>query len=332
MNNTVNQKSEILFLYESTYSIPNGDPFTGEQRYDEETKKILVSDVRIKRFIRNHLEEVEKEPIYVSDKTGAGKTDAKNVLSWIAQNRNPKKKTDIGEILKEQIDVRLFGGISTLGDKVELTKLDKEGKEVKNKEGKTVKQKYTNGHVQFTGPVQFALLNPSLNEVNLRMHQNTTHFTSKAENTQGSIGTTTIVPYGIIQIHGWVNPRSAEKTGLTNEDVHKMYKSLWESVNDINTRTKSNQNSTLLLEIIYEQQHYKVYGVDRLIKIIPKEGKNSEQIRSIEDYDLDLSELLALKDNPKIKEIRFYTDIDDVKDKFADEDKFTSIEFYPQNK
>lgn len=33
------RKSEILFLYESTYSIPNGDPFTGEQRYDDETKK-----------------------------------------------------------------------------------------------------------------------------------------------------------------------------------------------------------------------------------------------------------------------------------------------------
>ena len=54
-NETALQKSEIIFLYESTYSIPNGDPFTGEQRYDEETKKILVSDVRIKRFIRDYL-------------------------------------------------------------------------------------------------------------------------------------------------------------------------------------------------------------------------------------------------------------------------------------
>ena len=43
---TIQSKSEVLFLYESTYSIPNGDPFTGEQRYDEETKRILVSDVR----------------------------------------------------------------------------------------------------------------------------------------------------------------------------------------------------------------------------------------------------------------------------------------------
>ena len=52
------KKSEILFLYETSYNIPNGDPFTGEQRYDEETKKILVSDVRIKRFIRTYLEDI----------------------------------------------------------------------------------------------------------------------------------------------------------------------------------------------------------------------------------------------------------------------------------
>ena len=36
------KKSEILFLYETSYNIPNGDPFTGEQRYDDETKKSLL--------------------------------------------------------------------------------------------------------------------------------------------------------------------------------------------------------------------------------------------------------------------------------------------------
>ena len=109
------KKSEILFLYETSYNIPNGDPFTGEQRYDEESKKILVSDVRMKRYVRTYFEE-KGLPIYVSEKTGAGKTDSKGVLTWIAQNRNEKKLTNIGDILKEQIDVRLFGGISTLKD------------------------------------------------------------------------------------------------------------------------------------------------------------------------------------------------------------------------
>ncbi|MDZ4712651.1 MAG: type I CRISPR-associated protein Cas7, partial [bacterium] len=62
--NALLKKSELLFLYESTYSMPNGDPFTGEQRYDEETKKALVSDVRIKRFIRDFLINQGKE-VYV---------------------------------------------------------------------------------------------------------------------------------------------------------------------------------------------------------------------------------------------------------------------------
>src|SRR5437868_14573387 len=60
-------KSEILFLYESSYSVPNGDPFTSEQRYDEETGKVLVSDVRIKRFIRDYFDERGKL-VYVIDR------------------------------------------------------------------------------------------------------------------------------------------------------------------------------------------------------------------------------------------------------------------------
>ncbi len=322
MSNIIKNKSEVLFFYESLYSIPNGDPFTGEQRYDEETKKILVSDVRIKRFIRDYLEGIENETIYVSDKTGAGKTDAKNVLAWLAFNKFPDKD-DIGEILKSLIDVRLFGGISTLGDSVELDKVDAAGNKVKG-----AKKKFKNGHVQFTGPVQFALLNPSLNEVNMRMHQNTTHFTSKADNTQGSIGTTTVVPYGLVQVHGWVNPRSAQETGLTLGDKEKMFKALWESVNNVNTRTKSNQNSTLLIEIVYQEPYYKIYGADRLVTITLKDGKTGEQIRSMEDYDFDFTRLLALQKNNKISEIRYYTDIDDIKNKFSNLGKFKLIDFY----
>ena len=67
----INHKSEILFLYETTYNIPNGDPFTGEQRYDEETKKILVSDVRMKRYVRDYLASHGKEIYVIGDKTHA---------------------------------------------------------------------------------------------------------------------------------------------------------------------------------------------------------------------------------------------------------------------
>ncbi|OFY26010.1 MAG: type I-B CRISPR-associated protein Cas7/Csh2 [Bacteroidetes bacterium RIFOXYA12_FULL_35_11] len=308
------KKAEILFLYETSYNIPNGDPFTGEQRYDEETKKILVSDVRMKRYIRTYFEE-KGLPIYVSEKTGAGKSDSKGVLTWIAENRNPNKLLDIAELLKEQIDVKLFGGISTLGDDAKKIKVD--GKEMKN------------GHTQFTGPVQFALLNPSLNEVNLRMHQNTTHFTSKAENTQGSIGTTTLVPYSLMQIHGWVNPKVAEKTGLSPADLKLMYEGLWYGTSgdgSSHSRSKVGQNSVLLLEIEYAKTNQKIYGVDRLIKLEPKDEKKGEQLRSMDDYNLDFSKLVEAASSEKIEKIKFYTEIESIKSKLSGNSKFEAIE------
>ena len=300
------KKSEILFLYETSYNIPNGDPFTGEQRYDEETKKILVSDVRIKRFIRTYLEDIEGEHIYVSENTGAGKTDSKGVLTWIAQNWNTNQKTDIAEIMKELIDVRLFGGISTL-----------------DKNMKVGKQEFVNGHVQVTGPVQFAALNPSLNRVNLRMHQNTSHFTSKDDKAQGAISTTTLVPYSVVQIHGWINPTVAKNTDLKEDDLQKMFKALWYGTGGEGSsfsRSKVGQNSLLLLVIDYKQDFDKVYGVDRTIKLEPnEEGMKDEQIRSMDDYTLDFSKLKELAKNDKIEKVRFYTEVDEIKNKLNGE-------------
>jgi CRISPR-associated protein Csh2 len=300
--NTISEKSEILFLYESTFSVPNGDPFTGEQRYDEETKKILVSDVRIKRFIRDFFLTYSKEEIFVwndqssveGKESGAAarvksmKKEYKDDHSLLKKDKDGKstKELDTLKLLKKCIDVRLFGGISTEeGDAVNLT-----------------------------GAVQFALLNPSFNEVDLRLHQNTSHFVSKGGNKQGAIGTTTVVPYAVLQIHGWINPKSGQKTDLTDMDVKKMQYALWNSINDANTRTKNNQNSILLLQIVYSYEYGKVYGVDRLIKINPKDNKRGEQLRSIEDYEFDFTKLIEATKSDKIKEVRFYTEIKAIKD------------------
>ena len=219
----ISEKSEILFLYEGKNNEPNGDPFTGEQRYDDETKKILVSDVRIKRYIRDFIDEYDSAKIeQVDDKKDAIikngeliylKLDRSNVskdgnesgssarmatLKKLFPELGKKKKTT--DILKKCIDVRLFGGISTEGS----------------------------DSVNITGAVQFALLNPSLNQVIMKPHQNTTTFPSKmkkasGDDQRGSIGTKTLVPYSINQIHGWINPKSAEKTSATDFDLEKMF-------------------------------------------------------------------------------------------------------------
>jgi len=305
-NNVIKDKSELLFLYESSYSMPNGDPFTGEQRYDEETKKILVSDVRIKRFIRDFLEG-QGQNIYVSDKTGAGKTSAAGVIKYLFEKSFKCEITDVEQLLKKCIDVRLFGGIATLKDAESKVKIEKK------------EYKLENAHTQFTGPVQFSLLNPSLNKVNMRIHQNTTHFTSSEDKKQGSIGTTTLVPYSLIQIHGWINPLSAIETEMTTDDEATMIKALWHSVNGINTRTK-HSDSVFVVQVIYANNYDKIYGIDRLIEIKAKdEQKTEEAFRSRDDFNIDFSKFSEKVKSEKVKEIRYYTEINELDKQFRKE-------------
>jgi CRISPR-associated protein Csh2 len=297
------KKSEVLFLYQSTYSIPNGDPFTGEQRYDDETKKILVSDVRIKRFIRDYLDQQGEEIYVVPDKgeslvaegeskkkgeAGAAlrinalKTKYKSSLDW-----KKAKSSDVLDLLSQCLDVRLFGGICT-------------------KEGAAV---------NLTGPVQFALLNPSLNKVDMRMHQNTSVFVSNEANKQGSIGTTTVVPYSLIQIHGWINPYSALDTNLSDEDIQKMFKALWNSINNANTRSKSNQDSLLLLQVVYSDPTRKVYDLANKIKI--ETEKQDEALRGREDYKINFNALKELVSSGLIESVNYFTEDPQIEAEFS---------------
>lgn len=299
------KKSEILFLYETKWNIPNGDPFTGEQRYDEESRRILVSDVRIKRYVRDYfIETIENTNknnfVYMQKTKGKGsenrikeisneiqKKEVKkndnsiNEISNEAQetemNTNKRKSTDVKkeslDILKKCIDVRLFGGIST-------------------KDGDTA---------QLTGPIQFSLLNASLNEVNLKTHQNTSVFSSKDGKNQGAIGTTSIVPYSIIQIHGWVNPKVAEKSELTTDDLNLFFNALWNGISGEGSsfsRSKIGQSPLLILEFIY------------------KENKKYNNIENIISFDETNESKLVFTNNitinntikESIEEIKYYTD------------------------
>lgn len=313
----ITEKSELLFLYESKYSIPNGDPFTGEQRYDEETKKVLISDVRIKRFIRDYFVQLIESgvkpewDVYVinsdkitqkADESGssvrinalASKEKYKEFKDVLTANKNKRQEEKALQLIKQCIDVRLFGGIST-------------------KEGAAV---------NLTGPVQFALLNPSLNSVDLRIHQNTSVFSSSAEKSRGAIGTTTVVPFALCQIHGWINPFSAKLSGLVDEDVTEMLKALWNSVNNANTRSKSNQSSLLLLQIVYKNPTDKLYGIDKLVQLNETNAdgtlrKRDEELRDLDDCPFDFSRLSDALQSPKVAEIRYYTEIPEIETQLA---------------
>ncbi len=96
----INSNSEILFLYDAQMCNPNGDMDNeNKPRMDYDTYTNLVSDVRLKRYIRDYFEDIKKLEIFISNK-------AKD-----AKERNAQIKK-IGKDHSDLIDVRLFGAVT----------------------------------------------------------------------------------------------------------------------------------------------------------------------------------------------------------------------------
>lgn len=102
----INNNSEILFLYDAQMCNPNGDMDNeNKPRMDYDTYTNLVSDVRIKRYIRDYLETIKEKPIFIT----ASAKDAKDRNKQIKDEK--LQHTDL-------IDVRMFGAVTAEEDRV----------------------------------------------------------------------------------------------------------------------------------------------------------------------------------------------------------------------
>jgi CRISPR-associated protein Csh2 len=103
-----------------------------------------------------------------------------------------------------------------------------------------------------------------------------------------------------------------------------MFKALWVSINNANTRSKSNQNSLLLVQIVYSDANKKLYGIDRLIQLNAE--KQDEQIRSNDDYALDFSKLKEAVESTNVSRVNFYTENEKIKADLQTAEKFNFTE------
>lgn len=261
----IKNRQEILFLYDVTDANPNGDPLDeNKPRIDEETGINIVTDVRLKRTIRDYLfsykgyDGSNGKDIFVreleSEKVSGGIKDGK------ARARDFKENLD--EILDKAIDIRLFGGVIPL-DKASIT---------------------------FTGPVQFNM-GRSLNKVNLKHIKGTGAFASEDGKAQKTFREEYIIPYSLIGFHGIVNENAAKETKLTDEDVDLMDEALWYGTKNLITRSKMGHMPRLMLRVVYKaEQNFFIGDLQNKIEIvfdIPE-----EKLRTIKDFSIKLDELV----------------------------------------
>ncbi len=295
------KNSEILYLYDCKLCNPNGDPDDeNKPRMDYETGRNLVSDVRLKRYIRDYLQLIG-ETIFVFNPDGF-LDNAKTRMATILGIKNDKKisidEVKAKELLGKTIDIRLFGAVIP---------------------DVTVKKGKKKINLTFTGPVQFNW-GYSLNEISiLESNSITSHFqTGKQseeekgmEKSAGAIGKDYRLYYSLIAFYGIVSGTRAEKTLFSYKDIKLLDESLVKAIPlTATTRSKNNQMPRLILRVEYKDKETFLGDLRRFVKLEPKEGVKEDAIRDITDFVLNTDALVDLlaKNKDSIEKIYLYQD------------------------
>ena len=283
MSIIIDQRSEILFLYDIENANPNGDPLNENRpRFDTEDSTILVTDVRLKRTIRDYWYEYK----------GFNGTKGKDVFvretkyndgdkEYIKDGKRRAKDFDeqVETILNTCIDIRVFGGVIPLG----------------------------NSSITRIGPVQFQM-GRSLNKSEIIEEQGTGAFASGDKKAQATFRTEYKIPYAVIGFNGIINEKTAKYSLMNEEDKELLTEGIWEGTKALISRSKFGQTPLLLLVIDYSEPFY-IGSLRQRIKLDTGE-MNEMQIRNVKDYKIDVTELLdELKTNKdKIAGIEFKAD------------------------
>jgi CRISPR-associated protein Csh2 len=301
MPDIIKNRSEILFIYDITDANPNGDVDENKPRIDEETGFNIVTDVRLKRTIRDYLHRFKKQEIFVREieyepgKIQDAKLRAEDFL-WDKSNKKvsksdfekelkKQKPTDLLQKMKEIIeqnskatciDIRMFGVTMPI-------EWDEKNK----------------SSITYTGPVQFKM-GRSLHKVGEpKFIKGTGAFASGKEAGQKTFREEYILPYSLISFYGIINENAAKDTGLTGDDVELLLDGIWNGTKNLITRSKIGQIPRLLLQVIYKEENYHIGELDHRVKLISE--KRDEEIRRIEEIKLDLTQLANVLEQNKNK-------------------------------
>ena len=303
------KRREYLFLYDVKNANPNGDPLDeNKPRMDEESGRVLVTDVRLKRVIRDTLEELG-ECVFLSKERVLKEDGTLKKRDELLKEFGNNIREAVKNVLNRCIDVRLFGATFAVESK---KKKEKSKKKEENSSEQPKDEKEAN-NISLTGPVQFNF-GYTLHRVESKLIKGTTILPSKEDKKQGTFTEMWIIPYGLIVFYGVANQFAAKDTGLTEEDLNKMAKAMWlgtKASTDVLSHSKMGHSPRLLIEVIYKEGVKTQMGeLDALVRVEVKGDKTEEEIRDIEDIVVDLSRLQKRVERykDKIEKVRYAID------------------------
>lgn len=242
----ITHRYEFVYLFDVTNGNPNGDPDAGNlPRLDPETNHGLVTDVALKRKIRNFValdkDDAPGYALYMKEKAILNQQHQK---AWEARDIPPDAKDAYKKLPKDEakareitawmcsnfFDVRTFGAVMTTGVNA--------------------------GQVR--GPVQLAFassVEPVLPlEISITRMAVTTEKEAEAQSGDNrTMGRKHILPYGLYRAHGFVSAKLAERTGFSDEDLQLLWRALINMFEHDRSAARGEMAARKL--IVFEHEH-----------------------------------------------------------------------------
>lgn len=279
-------KIDFILLFDALDANPNGDPDSGNMpRLDVETNMGLVTDVCLKRKIRNYVAltrgNMPPYEIYVKEKAILEKQHER---AYLALGLDPKKAEP--EQTKEWMcqnfyDIRTFGAVMSL--------------------------KINCGQVR--GPVQLSFgrsVSPitQMDHTLTRCAVATEKESIKQEGGNKTMGMKTTIPYGLYMVKGTINPYLAEQTGFGGEDLSLLKEALV-NLFEFDASAARPAGSMTMRRIIFFN-HDKELGsapAHKLYEALDVKLKPGVEFpRSIKDYEIEL-QTAALPEGVSVEEL-----------------------------
>lgn len=284
MSEPIKNRYDFVILFDVENGNPNGDPDAGNMpRVDPETGCGLVTDVCLKRKIRNYVEMAKEGEagcrIYIKDQVPLNRSDAE-ALDYLGINGDLKaaKKDDpeidrkIRDFMCQNFyDIRTFGAVMTT----------------------FVKGALNCGQVR--GPVQLSFarsIDPVVpQEITITRVAITTE--ADAENKGTEMGRKYIVPYGLYRAEGYVSANLARKvTGFSEDDLQL----LWQAILNMFENDHSAARGKMAVRELIVFKHDSELGnapAYKLFESVQVKRKSDVEVpRSYHDYEVTVSDEL----------------------------------------
>lgn len=284
MSEPIRNRYDFVILFDVENGNPNGDPDAGNMpRVDPETGYGLVTDVCLKRKIRNYVETLKEDApgyrIYIKDGVPLNRSDNEAVaaLGIDGDLKAAKKSTpDIDRKLRDWMcqnffDIRTFGAVMTT----------------------FVKGALNCGQVR--GPVQLGFarsVDPIVpQEVTITRVAITTEADAEKKGTE--MGRKHIVPYGLYRAEGFVSANLARKTtGFSDEDLQLLWQAILNMFENDHSAARGKMAVRELIIFKHDSElgnapSYKLFDT---VTVARKEGVTVP--RSYRDYTVTVADTL----------------------------------------